>query len=192
MFGQVGKALSFWEGIQKLFSIGAITLFCIFILLSALIDSMNANDPSVFISSIGKKLIFWMDELQSTSQNIIDSEGVFDASQGKLKAIWEVILVYGTLFSSLFVVWIWVHIFAVVYGWISQSDHLSTFKNHLFGLLIFLTIQSIYLLVFVDNPDKIALLLSPYRALWVFMKSIPYLLSPISTSINRIGDLISK
>src|SRR5258708_21752934 len=180
------KGASLWLRFKNLFTISTITIFLVIILAHALIVAIQTHDIGPGLQDIGHRFVGATRDLDTKTTQIIAQKGVYDASGGSVKGVLATIWVYGSLFASLFVIGLWIQIFAKLYAWTLFRKQAQPLASYVLGFITFALIQSAYLLVFDPNPAKLSLLGSPFLALWHLGQALPYLINPIAEGIGKV------
>lgn len=169
---QVGGRSLFYL-IKFIFKYSLIFFFVLATLVGSINKGLEEQSFSVFIEDLGQKFLLVTQELYNISQTIL-TEGLGNDFKTKTLRFTE-------YFSSFFVIYIWVKIFAFAISISPFSNRSNFFINYGLGFLLFMFIQMIVLAgystpQYSEVTKNITL---PWRSIYqgirAFPKAIPFI-----------------
>jgi hypothetical protein len=110
--GKVEKGASLWLQLKKIATISSVTLFLVILLSHAVLVSIREKSIEPGLKEAGKRFTSSTIDLNNQSLAILDRQGFYDGSDGRLKGLWRTTWLYLSIFSSIFIIWMWITIFA--------------------------------------------------------------------------------
>lgn len=131
------------------------------------------------IESLGERFFGITQSLYETASRVIEGGGFFQGYGEFFSIIWS-------LFSNLYLIYLWVRLFARIWGNSPFSDKLQSFRNMMFGIFTFFVFQVLYLLLFsvpIDSQSNLDLFRIPFESIKEVFKAIVLIFS--STTFDR-------
>jgi len=165
----------------------------IFIFANAVFQGIQEKSFEPVAKDIGNKFFLASKNLQVASQEIIDNKGVYNIEDYSLTKIWNVFYNSSNLLSSIIIIITWIQVFMFIYKKSFFSDESHWFNNFFFSLITFIIIEAIAILSMsainheINSYKDVFLLISyPIISFYTFIKTMPYILSPVAERINDI------
>lgn len=178
----VGKA---GFGIKRFMIVGFIFFFILFLLIHATIIGIQERSLQAALEDIGPRALEPVLTLKLESQEVLDNQGVFDDSKGKIRGVGGVLQTYSSIGLSLYVIvgWIWALMWAS--SWVISGDTSRRTLNFILALGLFYIIQTGFLLFTLRQSDLAfsEILWIPIGAFFVFFKALPFLIKPINNML---------
>jgi len=149
-----------------------------FFIVNAILISVEEKSVISGVSDIGNKLIYSTQQLSESSNEIYDKGFVVDSSDGFLK----IIMTYWNVISSFLGVLLWIRIFAWI---INGTLHLPGFFNYFIGTGLFVLLQIVVLLIFVEG-NRFEIAMTPIMSLWHFIRILPIIAKPFRDFANGL------
>lgn len=172
-----------WGILSKLKLFFLIFFFGI-MLVNTVIISIQAHDASVGVKYIGNKFIKATDNLNNDSLKIIENKGIYNNSKGKLRGLWGLIVGLYNISESLFTIYIWIKLLSLFAMHLIIFDSSKPTSSMMVGLILFIGTQMIFIKTFTDGD-----LMTPIYSFMNFIKSIPYMITPISTTLDKFSKI---
>lgn len=165
MIGNILKISLFF----KIFSF----LFIGFIIFNSISIGIKERSIVPIIKDIGGRIFFATYEVQNWSTNIIENQGLYNKeNETFFTAMYNLFDVY----SNLFILFLWLFIIYKLWSWTPADS--GVFFNMFITILIFLTLQILFLLAFKEG-NKVELLMIPINSFINLIKAIIVIINPI-------------
>lgn len=172
------KASLFLGGLIKfaggIFKLRIMMIFMIIFILSAAMVSIQEKDPNAGIEDLAERWSKPTLKLQEESQRIVDNQGI-KKKDGSPGTLFTFLGVFWNLLSPLFIIYMWLLvIFRILSKWFGEN--VADFNLFVFAVLLFLIIQSFWLLFNGQYPWQ------PFIAFKTFIfQATPYVISPLAS-----------
>lgn len=154
------------------------------IFINAIAISIEQKDPSAGLEYIGNKFLYPTLTLGNESKQILDNKALVTIPEDTniIKKNFLIIQTYGSIVSSILLIFLWISFIAWVLKWSPFSNASNNFINYGLGLIFFLGVQML-LLALNDQPIWI-----PFMCFYYFIQSIPYIIQPFVKIADSITD----
>jgi len=143
------------------------------ILINSIIISVEARDIEPGVKYLGGKFIFATEKLNNDSQQIIDGGGVWVKDNNFIINIWNFIKVFFNIFSTLFIIYIWIKILSYGVKKVILQDESKTTASFVVAILFFFGLQMIFTIAFTEKS-----MMMPLQSFVNFGRAIPFIVKP--------------
>jgi len=162
---------------------GFLLIWFAFIVINAIVVGFQERSFEPVLIDVGGRMAEPTFALQSQFQQIIDNEGVYDASKGKFKGTLSAAWTYISIISHLYTIFIWFALLMFFFGLVDSSRKLFSFMLSLF---IFYIGQVLFILLINPTIGVLGALVVPFGVIIIFIKAIPYLIKPIQIVADQV------
>jgi len=155
------------------------------IFMKSLIPLATEGDIQPFIQEVGGRIVHAVQNLNTESLKIITNGFILDTSQGFWSGIWDMIVVYAILWFALYTIYIWIKVIAWLVEKSPFGDSSRFFANYSIAVLIFFTLQLIFLMTTgLSVGESSKLIFESFRN---FFKALPIIFFPIGELAEKVS-----
>jgi len=168
-----------------------ISFFLIIILIQSISIALSAGDLDEGLKLIATQLITPTIGLQNAAIYIIQNGAIWKDTGNIFVDMWNFISSSLVLITQIYIFFFWIALFAFIVRKSPLSNESNWFINYSLGTIFFFLIQMLYI-----SQANLGSIWRPFESIAIFIKSIPYLINPISDSakdfINTIQGVKSS
>lgn len=143
--------------------LGLTGLFFVYLIIHAVALGIQERDAGVVISELGREFYSPLETAEESALEMLDNP-----PESIISSIWD----YWGYYYSLIKIFIWIKILVWLIGWSPLSNESEKFRNLLIALLIFYTMQTIYMIGVLNRPIN-----APFTATWNIIRSLFFVIA---------------
>lgn len=173
-------------GIWKLFKFSFFVIFFMFLILNAILISVEERNIGAGLKDLGERVFSPTTVIYDTTNNILENEGVYQQTGNFLSDIWNFFTIYLALFSSIYAIWMWLVVWSKLWLWFFVQDTSKQTLAYICAFFTIITLQLLYIAFFVEA--SLESIMIPIMAFVNLFRSLPYLVNPIKGFIETIRE----
>lgn len=175
------------RNLGKLFRLSFLSLFLTFIIINAIVLSIESKSIEPALKDIGGRLLYTTQNIQKLSLDIIENDGLYVPTPKFFGGIGNYLWNIWDLFSNVYVCFLWITIFIKFYVWSPLSNESNKFVNLVLSICTFIILQAFFILILtspLEGQSRLEMSYTPVKAFYDFGRALPKLLSPVQNIVD--------